>query len=270
MSRTVRVAVAGAAGRMGRLMVAYLARSGDGLALAGAATRPGSPAVGEDAGMLAGVGPLGVRISGNIGEVVAEADVLVDFTTPEATLENVAAAVARGIPMVIGTTGISAAADAEIAHAATRVAVVRTANTSLGVAVMSDLVERAARALSHLYDIEIVELHHRNKIDAPSGTALAFGRAAAKGRGVSLEDMAERVRDGLTGPRKEGAIGFAVMRGGDVVGEHTVIFAAPGERVEMSHKVTDRAIFARGAARAARWVVDQPPGLYGMAQVLDA
>ncbi|MEO7787261.1 MAG: 4-hydroxy-tetrahydrodipicolinate reductase [Sphingomicrobium sp.] len=195
-------------------------------------------------------------------------DVLVDFSVPEALQASLARAVAAGTPLLIGTTGLDASADAEIAEAARHVAILRAANTSLGVALMNDLVERAARVLGEDWDIEIVEMHHRMKADAPSGTALALGEAAARGRGVTLADHSERGRDGTGHARKPGNIGFASLRGGTVAGDHDVVFAGPEERLILSHRAESRAIFARGAIAAARFLKGKPAGLYTMADVI--
>jgi len=202
-------------------------------------------------------------------EIVADGgDVLVDFSAADALGASLDKAVAAGIPILVGTTGLGEDADKRIAEAAKSVAVLRAANTSVGVAVLSDLVERAAKALGPDWDIEIVEMHHRMKVDAPSGTALLLGEAAAKGRGVSLREHEIRARDGHTGSRADGAIGFASLRGGTVVGDHTVTLAGPYERIELTHRAEDRMIFARGALAAARWGQGKKPGLYAMSDVL--
>ena len=201
---------------------------------------------------------------------LAAADVVIDFSAPEATVALAAAAAAAGRPaLVVGTTGLSPEQDAALARAAERVAVLRSGNFSLGVNLLVGLVERAARALPpELWDVEIFEAHHRRKVDAPSGTALMLGEAAARGRGAPLEALADRARDGITGPRREGAIGFSVLRGGGIVGEHAVTFAAEDETVTLSHSARDRRLFARGAVAAALWLAGRPPGLYGMQDVL--
>ena len=202
-------------------------------------------------------------------EVVEDGDVLVDFSAPQALQASLARAMAAKIPLLIGTTGLDASADAEIAEAACGIAVLRAANTSLGVALMNDLVERAAYVLGEAWDIEIVEMHHRMKADAPSGTALALGEAAARGRGVALGDHDERGRDGTGLKRSAGAIGFASLRGGTVAGDHDVIFAGPGERLILSHRAESRAIFAKGAIAAARYLKGKPAGLYSMRDVIE-
>ncbi|MCA1654575.1 MAG: 4-hydroxy-tetrahydrodipicolinate reductase [Sphingomonadales bacterium] len=207
---------------------------------------------------------------GNVEIVADGGDVLVDFSAPAALQASLARATSLGTPLLIGTTGLDAGVDAEIAEAAREVAVLRAANTSLGVALMTDLVERTARVLGAGWDIEILEMHHRLKADAPSGTALALGEAAAKGRGIALAAHSERGRDGARLARKQGAIGFASLRGGTVAGDHDVIFAGPEERLVLSHRAENRAIFARGAIAAARFLKGKPPGLYTMRDVIEA
>ena len=257
------VVVAGAAGRMGRMLVVEVARM-PGLRLVGALGRPGSAHLGEDAGVLAGIGAVGVRVEDDPLPSMARARAVIDFTSPEGTLAlSEVAAQARAVH-VIGTTGMSEAQVAALEPASRHSAQVRAGNTSLGVTLLEGLVRRVAAVLGD-WDVEVVEAHHRHKLDAPSGTALMLGRAAAEGRGVALEDAMETERGGR---RPDGAIGFASVRGGDVVGEHDVIFAGPGERVVLRHVATDRAIFARGAARAALWGLGRPPGRYDMADVL--
>jgi len=215
------------------------------------------------------VGTLGVTITDDPLPAFARADGVLDFTTPASTTEFTGYAAQARIVHVIGTTGCTAGDDAKIAAAARHAAIVKSGNMSLGVNLLAVLVEQAARALMpEDFDIEIVEMHHRHKVDAPSGTALLLGEAAARGRGVSLAEQSVRVRDGHTGPRPEGAIGFATLRGGSVVGDHSVLLAGPGERVTLTHNAEDRAIFARGAIRAALWARDRKPGLYSMRDVL--
>jgi 4-hydroxy-tetrahydrodipicolinate reductase len=263
----MRLVVVGAAGRMGRMLVRAI-EDEPGCRLAGAIERPGSLALGEDAGLLAGVGRLSVPITDNIVAALTNADGVLDFTTPEAT-RGVADVVSRaGLVHVVGTTGLS---DADLQHlraAAGRARIVQSGNMSLGVNLLAGLVRKVAQTLGPDFDIEILEMHHRMKVDAPSGTALLLGEAAAEGRAVALAERSVRVRDGHTGPRPEGDIGFAALRGGTVVGEHSVIFAGAGERLELSHRAEDRAIFARGAVKAALWAREQPPGFYNMADVL--
>ncbi|MEI6557469.1 MAG: 4-hydroxy-tetrahydrodipicolinate reductase [Rhodospirillaceae bacterium] len=265
----MKIGVVGCAGRMGRNVIWQVAAAkGAGAELAAASDRPGYPGFGQDAGVLAGLEPLGVLVSEATAAVFAASRVVIDFTTPEATARHAALAVEHRTALVIGTTGLSPALEAALEEASRHIAIVAAPNMSLGVNLLLGLVERVARALDESFDIEVLEMHHRHKVDAPSGTALALGRAAARGRGVALDERAVRSRDGITGPRRAGDIGFATLRGGSVVGDHTVIFAADDERIELSHKAGDRAIFARGAVRAALWCRDRAPGLYGMADVL--
>lgn len=263
----MRLVVAGAAGRMGRVLVQVIHET-PGATLAGAIGRPDSIALGQDAGLLAGCGQTGVAISGDALRTVAGADGILDFTSPDATVElSILAAQAR-IVHIIGTTGLQPEHLARIEAAARHAVIVRSGNMSLGVNLLAALVERVARVLGPEYDIEILEMHHRMKVDAPSGTALILGEAAAKGRDIALDQHAVRARDGHTGAREPGDIGFASLRGGTVVGDHKVIFAGPGERVELAHAAEDRSIFARGAVQAALWGRDRKPGLYSMVDVL--
>jgi 4-hydroxy-tetrahydrodipicolinate reductase len=262
-----RIGVVGAAGRMGRVLL-RLAATTPGYRLAAGSERPGAAELGRDLGALAGIEELGLTLGDKAEAVFAASDVVLDFTSPAATLAHAALAAASGKAHVIGTTGIDAAGEAKLAEAAARAPIVYAGNMSLGVNLLAELVTQVARALDPAWDIEIVEMHHRHKVDAPSGTALLFGRAAASGRKVKLDEVADRGRDGITGARKSGSIGFTALRGGDVVGEHSVIFATEGERVELTHKATSREIFARGALRAARWATGRKPGLYAMKDVL--
>ena len=267
----MRLVVAGAGGRMGRTLVKAIAET-KGLALAGALEDPRSPLVGWDAGVLAGISEIGVKLTGDAETTIAEADGVIDFTAPAATLHyaEIAAKIATKARKVhvIGTTGMSAADEAKIVLAAKTATIVQSGNMSLGVNLLAALARRVAKTLDDSFDIEIVEMHHNQKVDAPSGTALLLGRAAAEGRDVNLEQRSIRGRDGHTGKRNPGDIGFASLRGGTVVGEHTVMFAGPAERIELTHKAEDRMIFARGALHAALWARDQKPGLYSMADVL--
>jgi 4-hydroxy-tetrahydrodipicolinate reductase len=271
----MRLVVAGAGGRMGRTLVKAIAET-KGLALAGALEDPRSPLVGWDAGVLAGISEIGVKLTGDAETAISEADGVIDFTAPAATLHyaEIAAKIATKIATrarkvhVIGTTGLSAADEARIVLAAKTATIVQSGNMSLGVNLLAALARRVAKTLDDSFDIEIVEMHHNQKVDAPSGTALLLGRAAAEGRDVNLEQRSIRGRDGHTGKRNPGDIGFASLRGGTVVGEHTVMFAGPAERIELTHKAEDRMIFARGALHAALWARDQKPGLYSMADVL--
>jgi len=260
--------VVGAAGRMGQALIRTIAAV-DGVRLAGAIERPGSPQLGRDAGELSGAGPCGVSITDDPLPVFARADGVLDFTSPAATVEFAGYAAQAGVVHVIGTTGCAADDDARIAAAARHTAIVKSGNMSLGVNLLAVLVEQAARALDPAdFDVEVLEMHHRNKVDAPSGTALLLGAAAAHGRDTDLDREAVRVRDGHTGPRRSGSIGFAALRGGTVVGDHSVILAGSGERIVLSHHAEDRTIFARGAVKAALWARGRKPGLYSMRDVL--
>lgn len=263
----VKIGIVGAAGRMGRMLIEEVSVTA-GAALAAAAERAGHEAVGQDAGAFAGLRPLGVKIGAAAEAVFAASDVVIDFTAPKATLAHAALAAARQRALVIGTTGIEAAEAKKIEAAGRAVPIVWAPNMGLGVNLLMALTERVAKTLGPKYDIEILEMHHKQKVDAPSGTALGLGAAAARGRGVELAKVAARGRDGITGARKNGAIGFASLRGGDVVGDHYVIFAGEGERLELVHKASSRRIYSRGALRAALWVVGKAPGVYGMANVL--
>jgi 4-hydroxy-tetrahydrodipicolinate reductase len=263
----IKMGVIGCGGRMGRMLMAEIAAT-EGCVLSGGTAAPGSAHSGSDLGELAGIGRIGVAAGNGPGELLRASDVVVEFTTPAATASHATLAAELGTPLMIGTTGLSAAESEALREAAKRIPIVWAANTSLGINLLLGLAEQAAARLGPDWDIEIMEMHHRGKADAPSGTALALGRAAAAGRGVVLEDVAQRGRDGITGPRKNGDIGFAALRGGDAVGDHHVIFASAGERLELSHRATNRAIYAKGAVRAARWVIGRPPGIYGMKEVL--
>ena len=239
-----------------------------GVRLTGALESPASPMLGKDSGRMVGAEANGVLISADPAAALADCDVLIDFSTPAASIALCEPTAAAGIAHVIGTTGLSEKDLALVAESAQKAAIVRSGNMSLGVNLLAALVERAARTLGPAWDAEIVEMHHRMKVDAPSGTALLLGEAAARGRGVALAEHSARGRDGLTGPRKPGDIGFASLRGGTVVGDHSVIFAGAGERIEFSHRAEDRGIFARGALAAALWTRGKPPGLYSMTDVL--
>lgn len=263
----MKIAVLGAAGRMGQALARTIAAT-EGCVLAGGIEAKGSPAIGLDLGEMAGLPSLGIPITDDPLPVFASVDGVLDFTTPKATLAFAALAAQARIVHVIGTTGLSADDLAKIEAASRHAAIVRAGNMSLGVNLLAALTNKVARALGPEFDIEILELHHRHKRDAPSGTALMLGEAAAAGRGISLQSHSVRARDGDVGPRREGDIGFAILRGGDVVGEHRVIFAGEGERIELVHVATDRGIFAKGAVRAALWARGQGPGLYSMADVI--
>lgn len=263
----LRLVVTGAAGRMGRALVREIANA-QGLALAGASERKGAPELGQDAGVLAGLKALGVTLTDDALPLFAQADAVLDFTAPAASLEHASFAAQARIVHVLGTTGFSPEDDKAIAAAARHARIVRSGNFSLGVNLVAALAKQAAAALGPDFDIEILEMHHRMKVDAPSGTALLLGRAAAEGRGLDLEAARAKPREGETGARKKDEIGFAVLRGGTMAGEHSVIFAGEKERVVLTHIAEDRAIFARGALRAAAWAQDKKPGLYSMADVL--
>jgi len=263
----MRLAIAGAGGRMGRVLTRIVHES-EGCEVAGAFEARGSPHIGADAGALAGVGPIGLRVTDDPLPLFTFIDGVLDFTVPKATLELADLAAQARIVHVIGTTGIDAAGEARIRAAARHARIVKSGNMSLGVALLGALVRKAAAALGPDFDVEILEMHHRHKIDAPSGTALLLGHSAAEGRGIALDENAVRSRDGHTGARPQGAIGFAALRGGSVVGEHEVIFAGPSERIALSHRAESRDIFACGALKAGLWAEDKKEGLYSMADVL--
>jgi 4-hydroxy-tetrahydrodipicolinate reductase len=264
----MRLLVTGAAGRMGRMLIRAI-HDARGVALGAALERQDSPAVGQDAGIVAGLPvPAGVAISENPLPLLLNVDGIVDFSAPAATVEMAGLAAQARIPHVIGTTGLSEDQLKRIIAAARHAPIVRSGNMSLGVNLLARLVQAAARALGEDFDVEIVETHHRMKVDAPSGTALMLGEAAAEGRGIVLAEHSARGRDGVTGARRKGDIGFASLRGGTVVGDHSVIFAGESERIVLSHHAEDRNVFARGALKAALWARTQKPGLYSMADVL--
>jgi 4-hydroxy-tetrahydrodipicolinate reductase len=263
----MRLVIAGAGGRMGRTLIHAIAAT-KGATLVGAIEAKGSAVIGRDAGELAGLGANGIKVTTDAAPLLKSADGLIEFTIPAATLALAELCADAGVVHVIGTTGHSAEEEAVIAKAASRAPVVKSGNMSLGVNLLAALVKRVAATLGDDYDVEILEMHHNRKIDAPSGTALMFGRAAAEGRQINLAARSARGRDGMTGARKIGDIGFASLRGGTVVGEHSVIFAGPAERIELTHRAEDRMIFARGALHAALWARGQKPGLYSMADVL--
>jgi 4-hydroxy-tetrahydrodipicolinate reductase len=263
----MRLIVAGAGGRMGRALIRAIAET-KGAVVAGALEPAGSPLLGRDSGELAGLGPNGIALTSDAPALAAKADGIIDFTIPKASVELAGIAAKAGIAHIVGTTGFTAAEETAIKAAASTAVIVKSGNMSLGVNLLAALVKRVARTLDEDFDIEIVEMHHNKKIDAPSGTALLLGEAAAAGRGVGLAQKKDAARDGHTGARKPGDIGFASLRGGTVVGEHNVIFAGPAERIELGHRAEDRMIFARGAVKAALWAKGQTPGLYAMADVL--
>jgi 4-hydroxy-tetrahydrodipicolinate reductase len=263
----IRIAVTGAAGRMGRALI-EACRDADGVALGAAIERPGSSVIGVDAGELAGVGKLGVAVVDGLEKVVGDFDLLIDFTRPEVTLANIAVCRQAGKRMVIGTTGFSEEQKAVLRDAARQMPVVFAPNFSVGVNLCLKLLDTAARVLGDEVDIEVIEAHHRHKIDAPSGTALRMGEVVANALGRDLKECAVYGREGVTGERDRKTIGFATVRAGDIVGDHTVLFAALGERVEITHKASSRMTFAKGAVRAAQWLAHRPAGLYDMQDVL--
>jgi 4-hydroxy-tetrahydrodipicolinate reductase len=267
MDEPVGIAVVGASGRMGQMLIRAIAEA-PGAVLSGVTERPGHDWIGRDLGEAMGGQASGVIVTDDPLEVFARSQAVLDFTAPAATLLHAELAAQARLTHVVGTTGLEREDLEKLAAAARHAVIVRAGNMSLGVNLLAVLTRRVAEALGPDFDIEIVEMHHRHKVDAPSGTALMLGEAAAAGRRVNLADRAERGRDGVTGPRGEGAIGFAALRGGDVVGEHQVIFAGPGERITLGHVATDRMLFARGAVRAALWGQDQGPGQYTMLDVL--
>ena len=265
---TTRVAVTGAAGRMGRMLMETVLDSDRGMVLAAAIERSGSTLAGVDVGELLGRGPCQVLLVTDLGLVVNDIDVLIDFTTPETTLANAALCAAHGVAMVIGTTGFTDEQEQLLADQCQRMAMCKASNFSTGVNLAFTLLAQAARVLGDDVDIEIVEAHHRHKVDAPSGTALSMGKVVADALGRDLGQVAVYGREGQTGARDRQTIGFATIRAGDVVGDHTVIFAGDGERLEITHKASSRLAFARGAVRAALWVAQQQPGAYSMQDVL--
>ncbi len=263
----MKIAVIGAGGRMGRSLVQAV-HATPGAVVSGGIERAGSPLLGQDVGAVAGVGDLGVKMTDDALELIARSDAVLDFTIPQVSVEIAGLAANARIVHVLGTTGLSETDQAAVAAAARHATIIKAGNMSLGVNLLVALTKRVAQVLDEDFDIEVLEMHHKHKIDAPSGTALMLGQAAAEGRGISHKDRSVRVRDGHTGARNRGDIGYATLRGGNVVGEHTVIFAADGERIELTHKATDRGLFARGGVRAALWGRGKPPGLYSMMDVL--
>jgi len=264
----MKLVVVGAGGRMGQTLIRVIQET-DGAMLHAAIEREGSPFIGKDAGELAGVGTIGVPVTADPLQAFVDAEGVLDFTSPAATVEFAGLAAQARIVHVIGTTGCSSSDDKKIEAASRHACIIKSGNMSLGVNLLGVLVEQAARALpAENWDIEVLEMHHKHKVDAPSGTALLLGDAAAKGRGIELQANAVKVRDGHTGARPAGTIGFATLRGGSVVGDHSVILAGEGELVTLSHSARDRSIFARGAVAAALWGRGQKPGLYDMLDVL--
>ena len=264
----MKLAIAGAAGRMGRVLTRIIHET-PGCDVAGGLEPPGSQHQGADMGTLAGIGVLGVKISDDPLTLFTRVDGVVDFTLPAATLALCDLAAQARIVHVIGTTGIDETGLAMIKAASRHARIVKSGNMSLGVNLLAALVRKVAASLGEDFDIEVLEMHHKHKIDAPSGTALLLGQAAAEGRKIDLANSSVRSRDGHTGARPKGHIGFATLRGGSVVGEHTVMFSGPDERIELTHRAASREIFARGAVRAALWAKDKKPGLYSMADVLE-
>jgi 4-hydroxy-tetrahydrodipicolinate reductase len=265
---TTRIGITGAAGRMGRTLIEAIALKEGELTLAAAIEQPGSSLLGADSGELSGQGKNGVTVIGSLAEVIGEIDVLIDFTVPAATMSNVALCAEHGVAMVIGTTGFTPEEQTGIEQAAERTPICKASNFSTGVNVCFKLLDMAARVLGDDVDIEVYEAHHRHKIDAPSGTALSMGQVVADALGRDLSKVAVYGREGQTGARDRDTIGFATVRAGDIVGDHTVTFAAEGERVEITHKASSRMSFARGAVRAAGWLSSQKAGLYDMRDVL--
>lgn len=263
----MKIAIVGASGRMGQMLIRQITHT-EGCSLAAASEAPGSNRIGRDAGEVAGLEAKGVKITGDSAAAIGAANVVIDFTVPAATVAHARIAADKGVSMVIGTTGLNPAQTAEVHACAQRVPILWAANMSMGINILQALVEKTASLLDPSYDIEVLEMHHRHKIDAPSGTALALGRSAAAGRKVELEEVWRKSRDGHTGARPAGEIGFATLRGGEEVGVHTVMFAAAGERLELSHRAFSRETYASGAVRGALWLKDKKPGLYGMKDVL--
>lgn len=265
---TVRIGITGAAGRMGRMLASAISESGDACQLVAAIERPESSLLGADMGELMGGDPSGTLITADLAAVADQIDVLIDFTVPEATLHNAGICASNELPMVVGTTGFTEDQADALAATVASVPFCQSSNFAPGVNLTFRLVEAAAKALADTVDIEIIETHHRHKIDAPSGTALSLGDAVASALGQDATALAVHGREGRTGARDRKSIGFHAVRGGDVVGDHTVIFAGDGERLEITHRASSRMAFAQGAVRAACWLVQQPPGRYSMQDVL--
>ncbi len=263
----MKIGVVGCAGRMGITLLKQIAAA-EGCLIAGGTERAGSEAIGRDVGVVAGLDALGIVVVDDPAALIAEADAILDFTIPDATVVHAGLCAQHGTAHIIGTTGMDPEHHAAIAEAATKTAVMQAGNMSVGVNLMVEITRRVAATLDANWDVEVVEMHHRHKVDAPSGTALMLGRAAAEGRGIDHDKNAVRGRDGITGERKKSTIGYASLRGGNVVGDHTVHFVSDNERIELTHKASDRALFARGAVTAALWARDRAPGHYNMADVL--
>lgn len=263
----MNIGITGCGGRMGRMLIQAVMAT-EGAALAGGTEQAGIPFIGQDLGLLVGSETVGAVVMDDARALFEASDVVIDFTVPAATVTHAALAFDTGTALVIGTTGLTADQQSVVQGAAETATVVQAGNMSLGVNLLVGLARQAAELLGPDYDIEVVEMHHKHKIDAPSGTALMLGRAAADGRGIDHDANAVMSREGHTGARPDGAIGYATLRGGDVVGDHTVIFAGPSERIELTHRAASREIFARGATRAAMWCAGRAPGLYSMRDVL--
>jgi len=263
----MNIGIVGCAGRMGRMLLKHVIEH-EAAELAGGTERMGSEAIDQDLGTLAGLKPINMPVTGDTKALFEASDAVIDFTIPAATRDHAKLAVETGTALVIGTTGLDGKDFEAIDEAAEMVAIVQAGNMSVGVNLLCGLVEKVAGVLGDEFDIEVLEMHHRHKIDAPSGTALMLGESAAQGRAVNLADVSQRVRDGQTGARRAGDIGFATLRGGGVVGEHTVIFASEDERIEIAHKASDRGLFASGAVRAALWCHGRAAGRYSMRDVL--
>ncbi|MTI11151.1 MULTISPECIES: 4-hydroxy-tetrahydrodipicolinate reductase [Curvivirga] len=267
MSDLRKVAIVGCAGRMGQMLVTEVINNPK-CELSGATDRAGSSAIGRDAAAIAGLEPCGVIVEDDAARVIMEADVVIDFTAPAATVDHLRLCAQASTAIVIGTTGLTKEDEANIDLAARHVPVVYAANYSVGVTLLNELTRKTAEILDDDYDIDVLEMHHKHKVDAPSGTALMLGKAAAAGRGVDHDEVKQAVRDGQTGARPRGEIGYATLRGGDVVGEHSVYFAADGERLILTHKASSRQVFSKGAVRAAIWATDAERGVYDMTDVL--
>ena len=267
MTQQPSIAILGASGRMGQMLARTISDS-ETAKLVAAADRKGSDWIGQDLGVMGGGTANGIIVTDDVSAVFQQADVVIDFTLPVATVQHAKIAAETATALVIGTTGMDDDQLSDIADAAKSTAIVRAGNMSLGVNLLTQLTQKVAAALGEEFDIEVIEYHHNQKVDAPSGTALMLGEAAASGRGVSLNDVKDSGRDGITGVRKSGDIGFVAIRGGDIVGEHDVLFAGLGERIVLRHVATDRALFARGAVRAAIWASGQSAGEYSMLDVL--
>ncbi len=263
----MKIGIVGCGGRMGRMLIAQVVAT-EGCVLAGGTETPGSPLIGQDVAVQAGLPVIGVSVGDDASALFATVDAVIDFTVPAATAAHAVLAAEHGTVLIAGTTGLSAEQQGAVVAASKKTAILQAANMSPGINLLMALTKQVAGILGAEYDIEVVEMHHRHKVDAPSGTALALGRAAADGRTVELDDVSQRVRDGHTGARRRGDIGFATLRGGDVAGEHSVIFATDGERIELTHKASSRAVYAAGAVRGALWAHGKPPGFYSMLDVL--